>query len=197
MLVKKNSKAAKVPFIKPNVKVMFQIDFKRDDSRKYDPETNIHKFGCCFMCTLAIPQFINRKALTGKQILDIYDYAVKHEWLEVNCSVLKPNEIMNYAAQLLGDTTHSYANVFVKGVASGNDWNVVKYQHTSTLPGSGNIYFMIVDFLTGSSAEYGGHHFELYNSIGTLMYDPANCTVHKYKDVNKVACYQVFNKSKK
>ena len=61
----------------------------------------------------------------------------------------------------------------------------------SDLPGNGNIYFFIVDFLTGSSGNYGGHHFELYNSIGTLMYDPANCTVRKYKGVNKISCYKV------
>lgn len=191
MKIKKNSLASKVPFIKPNVNVMFQVDFKRDDNNKSDPETNIHKFGCCFMSGLAIPQFINRKKLTGKQIIDIYLYAVKNGWLEVNCSVNKPEEIMNYAAQLLGDTKHRYSNVFVKGVASGSSWNVENYQHTSKLPGSNNVYFMIVDFLTGSSAEYGGHHFELFNAIGNLIYDPANGTVHKYKGVNKISCYKV------
>ena len=173
---------------------MFQIDFKRDDSKPKDPETNIHKFGCNFMCCLVIPQFINRKKLTFKEIISIYLYAVKNGWMGYDCSIEKPNEIINYAAQILGDTKHTYSNVFVKGVASGSDWNVTKYQHTNTVPGNGNIYFMIVDFLTGSGAEYGGHHFELFNSIGTLMYDPANCTVKKYKGVYKISGFQVFLK---
>lgn len=194
MRINKNSRAAKVPFIKPNINAMLQIDFKRDDSKPKDPETNIHKFGCNFMCCLAIPQFVNRKKLSAKDIISIYLYAVKNGWMSYDCSVEKPNEIINYAAQILGDTKHMYSNVFVKGVASGKDWNVSNYQHTSTLPGNGNIYFMIVDFLTGSSSEYGGHHFELFNSIGTLMYDPAKCTVKKYKGVNKISGYKVFLK---
>lgn len=196
MKIASNSMAARVPFIKPNVNVMFQIDFKRDDSKPNDPETNIHKFGCNFMCCLTVPQFINRKKLSKKDIINIYLYSLKNNWIDINCSVAKPNEIMNYAAQILGDTKHQYANVFVKGVASGQDWNVSNYQHTSDLPGSSNIYFMIVDFLTGSSAEYGGHHFELFNGIGTLMYDPANKTVKKYKGVNKISAYKVFLKKK-
>ena len=191
MKINKNSAAAKVPFIKPNVNVMYQIDFKRDDSKPKDPETNIHKYGCNFMCCLAVPQFMNRKKLRSSQIIDIYLYAVKSGWIEYDCTVIKPNEVMNYTAQVLGDKKYRYANVFVKGIASDLDWNVSNYQHTSDLPGNGNIYFFIVDFLTGSSGNYGGHHFELYNSIGTLMYDPANCTVHKYKGVNKISCYKV------
>ncbi len=194
MEIKKNSAAYKVPFIKPNVKVMYQIDFKRTDSKPKDPETNIHKFGCNFMCCLAAPQFVKGKKLRPSQIIDIYLYAVKSGWLDYDCTVISPNEIMNYAAQILNDKKHKYANVFVKAVASGSDWNVSNYQHTSDLPGNGNVYFFIVDFLTGSTGNYGGHHFELYNSIGTLMYDPAKGTVHKYKDVNKISCYKVFLK---
>lgn len=191
MKINKNSPAAKVPFIKPNIKALLQIDFRRDDSKPKDPETNIHKFGCNFMCILTIPQFVNKRRLSAKQIVDIYLYSVKNGWLDINCSVNKPNEIMNYAAQILGDKKRQYTNVFVKGVATGQDWNVKNYQHTNMLPGNGNIYFMIVDFLTGSNAEYGGHHFELFNAVGTLMYDPANCTVQKYKGVNKISCYKV------
>jgi hypothetical protein len=170
---------------------MHQIDFKRDDGKPKDPETNIHKFGCNFMCCLAVPQYMNRKKLSPKDILNIYYYAVKNGWMGYDCSIDKPEQIMNYAAQILGDKKYEYHNVFVKGVASGQDWNVKNYQHTSNLPGNGNIYFMIVDFLTGSSAEYGGHHFELFNAIGTLMYDPANATVKKYKGVEKISCYKV------
>ena len=196
MEINKNSRAYKVPFIKPNVKVLYQIDFKRDDGKPKDPGTNIHKFGCNFMCCLAIPQFMNRKKLTMKEIVNIYMYAVKSKWISISCSVEKPVELMNYAAQILGDKKYTYSNVFVKGVASGKDWNTKNYQQTSLLPGNGNIYFMIVDFLTGSNAEYGGHHFELFNAIGTLMYDPAKATVNKYKDVEKFSCYKVSLRKK-
>ena len=94
MKINKNSAAAKVPFIKPNVNVMYQVDFKRDDSKPKDPETNIHKYGCNFMCCLAIPQFMNRKKLQPSQIIDIYLYANKCGWLDYDCTVNKPNEII-------------------------------------------------------------------------------------------------------
>ena len=107
MRINKNSRAAKVPFIKPNINAMLQIDFKRDDSKPKDPETNIHKFGCNFMCCLAIPQFVNKKKLSAKDIITIYLYAVKNGWMSYDCSIEKPNEIINYAAQILGDTKHT------------------------------------------------------------------------------------------
>lgn len=188
----KKVKAENVPFIYPNIEILHQIDFNRDDSKPTDPETNIHKYGCCFMCNLAIPQYINRRALKKSDVIHIYGISVENGWLTQTCSVQKPEEIIRYAAALLKDNKHRYTNFMVRGVAPGtSSWNVDKHQNTASLPGKGNVYFCVVDFLTGSTGEYGGHHFQLFSGVGNLMYDPAKGTVNIYKDVNKIVFYRV------
>lgn len=191
-------KSKSVPFIHPTIKPMFQVDFKRaSGDPKNDPDTNIHKYGCRFMCELAICQFVCNKRLTKQQILQIYNAAVNGDWgpdvMLQNCTVgTNEHKIMNAALRMLGDKKRSIQQCMVKGVTSNGDWNVSNYD-SSKLPGKGNTYFVIVDFNTSGNADYGGHHFVLFNSIGELIYDPANGTVHTYKNVNRLLFYKVSN----
>jgi hypothetical protein len=195
----KKSKADKVPFIHPNFEPMYQVDFIRSPGDpKGDPETNIHKYGCRFMCELAICQFINNKTFSKQQILQIYHAAVGGDWganvMQRDCT-LGANEsaLMSGALKMLGDDKHYISQVMVKGVNSDGDWNINNYT-AEKMPGPGNVYFVIVDFNTNGSADYGGHHFVLFNSIGEIIYDPANGTVHTYKNVNRLLFYKVTNK---
>ena len=71
------NKAEKVPYRHPQFEPMYQVDFKRTSGDpKYDPETNIHKYGCRFMCELAMCQYVAGKKLNREQILQIYQAAV-------------------------------------------------------------------------------------------------------------------------
>lgn len=193
-----------VPFLYPTVDVLFQVSFDRakGDPLK-DPETNIHKYGCRFMCEMAMCQYISGRAFTKEGILQIYHDCVNGRvapnTLTYNC-VVGGNEhiMMKYALEKLGNTRHSIRQVMVKSVNArdehGNklgDWDIHKYKQYG-LPGPGNPYFVIVDFNTRSSKDYGGHHFVLFNAIGELIYDPENGNCHTYSSVNKLLFYKVF-----
>lgn len=194
------NKAEKVPYRHPQFEPMYQVDFKRTSGDpKYDPETNIHKYGCRFMCELAMCQYVAGKKLNREQILQIYQAAVDGDWgkdvMLYNCTLGTNEEaLMRGALKFMGDSKHRISQCMVKGVHSSGDWNVNTYD-ASKLPGPGNVYYVIVDFNTKSSAAYGGHHFVLFNSIGELIYDPANGTVHSYINVNRLLFYKVTNVS--
>ena len=192
------SKAESVPYTHPSFDIIHQVDFTIGNPS--DPDTNIHKFGCRFMCEMAICQFIAGHALTKSDILKVYAAATSGAWgdnvMASNCAVgANEAKLMEGALTILGDTKHRVQQVMVKDVSSGGgDWNVDKY-NASQLPGKGNVYFVIVDMLTNSGSEYGGHHFVLFNPIGELIYDPARGTVKCYKGVNRLLFYKVFNKN--
>ena len=64
-----------VPFLYPTLDPLFQVSFKRaPGDPKDDPETNIHKYGCRFMCEMAMCQFISKKKLKKVDILDSSRY---------------------------------------------------------------------------------------------------------------------------
>ena len=187
------------PFIHPSLKPLFQVDFRRSPGDpKTDPETNIHKYGCRFMCELAMCQFIANKKLTKTQTLQIYHAAVDGDWgnnvMQYNCTVGENEQaIMTGTLRLLGDNKHTISQLMVKDVSSGTgDWNINNYT-SKDMPGKGNVWFIIVDFNTSSGSDYGGHHFVLFNGIGELLYDPSNGTVHSYKNVNRLLFYKVQN----
>ena len=190
------NKSEKAAFRHPTLLPLFQVDFKRAaGDPKDDPETNIHKYGCRFMCEMAMCQFVSNKVFSKQQILQIYHAAVDGDWgdnvMTRDCVVgTREEALMSGALQFLGNKKHLISQCIVKGVATKGDWNVDKYSY-SDLPGPGNTYFVIVDFNTNGSADYGGHHFVLFNSIGELIYDPANGTVHTYKNVNRLLFYKV------
>ena len=185
-----------VPFTHPTLRPLFQVDFKRSaGDPKYDPETNIHKYGCRFMCEMAMCQFIANKKFTKQQILQIYHAAVDGQWgndiMMYNCTVgSREDKLMKGALEMLCDKKHLISQTMVKGVNTSGDWNINRLS-SSDLPGPGNVYFVIVDFNTNGSADYGGHHFVLFNGIGELLYDPANGTVHTYRNVNRLLFYKV------
>lgn len=189
--------ADKVPYVHPSIEPMYQIDFNLGSPT--DPDTNIHKFGCRFMCEMAICQFVAGKRLSKQDLLKIYDAATGGAWgdnvMASNCAVgANEAKLMEGALMMLGDNKHLIQQVMVKGVSSNGDWNIDKYTK-SQLPGKGNVYFVIVDMNTNSGSEYGGHHFVLFNPIGELIYDPAKGTVRGYRGVNRLLFYKVINKN--
>lgn len=195
------TKAELVPYRYPKIEVVHQVDFPRNDEAKHtrDPETNIHKYGCRFMSMLAIPQFVIGKALKKNQILGIYNEAVSGNLgpnvMEYDCTCLADeHKVMYLASKLLGKE-----NVKVKQIAAkvlvpqsddDTDWNMEAI-NGSTLPGKGHVYFIVVGFRTGSTGNYGGRHFCLFNATGELIYDPARGTVNLYKYPYKLHYYKV------
>ena len=195
-----------VPFLYPTLDPLFQVSFTRaPGDPKDDPETNIHKYGCRFMCEMAMCQFISKRKLKKVDILDIYHKATTGQLgpdvLGRDCTVGGNEELlMKYALQTLGNKKNTIRQVMVKAVnartADGKpeqDYNIKEWYSSNKTPGPNNVYFVIVDFNTNSGADYGGHHFVLFNAIGELIYDPANGTVHSYRNVNRCLFYKVFN----
>lgn len=193
------SRAEKAPYRDPNVDCLGQVDFPRlSGDPKTDPGTNIHKYGCRFMCELAICQYVSKKKLSQKDIYKIYNKAVNGELggdvMTQNCIVgVNEDKLMSYALELLGNDKVVIRQHRVKGINSQGDWNINNWQ-PSDLPGKGNAYFCIVDFNTYSNSDYGGHHFVLFNGIGEFIYDPSKGQVNSYKNVNRLLFYKVFQK---
>ena len=73
-------KISEVRYTLPNVDVIHQVDFKRaPGDPNDDPETNIHKYGCRYMCMLTMCQYFAGRALSRNQILTIYHKAINGE----------------------------------------------------------------------------------------------------------------------
>ena len=191
-------KISEVRYTVPNVDVIHQVDFKRaPGDPKDDPETNIHKYGCRFMCMLTMCQYFAGRVLTRNQILTIYHKAINGELgnnvMQQNCTTGENEErIIHYALDLLGKKEYTIRQVRVKSINNdAGDWNISNWS-TGDLPGKDVHYFVIVDFNTSSNSDYGGHHFDLFSGAGNLMYDPSKGQVRSYKNVNKLLFYKVL-----
>lgn len=191
-------KISEVRYTLPNVDVIHQVDFKRaPGDPKDDPETNIHKYGCRYMCMLTMCQYFAGRALSRNQILTIYHKAINGELgnnvMEQNCTTGENEErIIHYALDLLGKKKYTIRQVRVKSINNdAGDWNISNW-NTGDLPGKDVHYFVIVDFNTFSNSDYGGHHFVLFSGAGNFMYDPSNGQVKSYKNVNKLLFYKVL-----
>ena len=195
-----------VPFLYPTVDSLFQVSFTRaPGDPKDDPETNIHKYGCRFMCEMAMCQYISKRKLKKVDILDIYRKATTGQLgadvMSTNCEVGGNEELlMKYALQTLKNNKNTIRQVMVKAVNAKtkdgkpeDDYNIKEWYSSSKTPGPNNVYFVIVDFNTSSGPDYGGHHFVLFNAIGELIYDPSNGTVKSYKNVNRCLFDKVLN----
>lgn len=184
----------------PNIETLYQISFTRaKGDPKDDPETNIHKYGCRFMCMLTMCQFFAGKSLSKNEILTIYHKAINGELgkdvMLQNCTTQANEErIMHCALDMLGKKDYTIRQVRVKSINSKDgDWNISNW-NTGDLPGKNNHYFIITDFNTNSNADYGGHHFVLFSGIGNLIYDPSKGQVHTYKNINKLLFYKVMKR---
>ena len=195
------SKISEVRYTVPNVEVMHQVDFVRaQNDPKDDPDTNIHKYGCRFMCMLTMCQYFSGRALSKNQILTIYHKAINGELgqdvMLQNCTTgVNEERLIHYALDMLGKKDYTIRQMRVKSINnSAGDWNISNW-NTGDLPGKDVIYFVIVDFNTYSNSDYGGHHFVLFSGAGNLLYDPSKGQVHSYKNVNKLLFYKVMKRA--
>lgn len=182
---KNNSDAAKVSFIKPvDFELLYQID--------RDLYTNINKFGCRYMTMIAIPQIYCHKKLTSDAIKYIYDQAtvgnLGADVMDKNCTCGSNEDMMmNKAFEILKKPGKICKQVWVSD-------NKDAHAFPDELPEQdGNAMFIIGDFNTTSSKEYGGHHFILFNALGDLLYDPAKNTVKSIISLNRWLVYKVFD----
>lgn len=191
-MASKNCPASKAPYTRPTIAPIFQVDFPVS-GKAGDMDTKIHKFGCCFLTTMAIPQFVNNKTLTMDQIRQVYQVALSKNWIDANCSVWEPGKIINYVAEtMLGDYSHTYTMVMqISNSTEYDTWGVSAHKASSKVPNNQNVYFFVTDFYTTSGPEYGGHHFELFSGIGSFLFDPANGTIGGYKGVAKMRGWKV------
>lgn len=190
-----NYKYDNVPFSKPGrMDYLYQVSFKL--GAKGAPETNIHKFGCCFMSHLTIVQIMHSKPFKYNEVLEIYDKSMANGWLGPGCWVKDATSIMAYAERYItGDKPkYKYSNVMCKGISNPEkSWNT-QYMSASRLPSSSNIYFCVVDFNTKSGPEYGGHHFQLFSGTGNLLYDPNQEEIKSgFVSVCKINWWKVTN----
>ena len=183
--LKKNSDAAKIGFTKPlDFEMLYQVDKKL-----YVP---INKFGCRYMSMISIPQIVCRKKLSSDAINYIYDQAVDGNLgpnvMNKSCTCGENEDMLiNKAFEILGYPGKTCRQVWV----SDN-----KDAHTSPqdLPEADDKpMFIVVDFNTRSNAEYGGHHFVLFNAIGDLLYDPGKNTVKSFESMHRWLVYKVFS----
>lgn len=186
-----------VPFARPEAvdKYLYQVDFKLNGG-KGDPETSIHKWGCCFMSHLTIVQMMHKKPFKYNQILEIYDKCMQAGWLGEGCWVKDAVSIMAYAERYItGDKPrYKYTCIMTKGVSNKEATYNMGYMSASRLPNKSNIYFCVVDFDTRSGPEYGGHHFQLFSSTGCLLYDPNKTELGSgYVGVSKIRFWRVDN----
>ena len=184
MAIKSNCDAGKVPFLKFNIKPLFQND---PSLRK-----EINDFGCRFMCMLTIPQIVNGKVLTTQQIEYIYQQAISgnlgEDVMDSNCTCgTNEHKMINEAFTLLGDDDRYCRQWYTSD-------NADNHRDISSLPSDTNVLFTVVDFRTiGNTAYYGGHHFVLFNAIGDFIYDPMNNKVGKYRDMYRWLVYKVYS----
>jgi hypothetical protein len=184
-----------MPYRYPDMELVHQYDFENKTLKAApnDPSTNIHHFGCRFTCILAIVQYATRRILTKEQIIDVYNLSLKKGVMEKNCYVKDDNAIIDICLAYMGDTTHKIRQVYVVG--ERDTQMTMRHNHKifteETLPGKGIGYFIIVDMLTRSSPQYGGHHFVLYNAAGELVYDPYRNHIGKYVGFARLLYYSI------
>lgn len=208
--MKEVGKVTQVPFRYPSDELLdampHQVDFPRTDEtpNTRDMDTNIHKYACRMLCTLAIPQMISGKVLTMDQVRQLYQWGITGQLgdnvLDYQCTVgAGEGKLQQAALDMLGNTTHKITQVACKDLKNGKAvggltmYGGIKFDK-NRVPGPGNIYFIIVDMGTQSKGNYGGHHFVLFNSVGELIYDPARNTVRGYVEPKRLIWYKVTKK---
>lgn len=204
MGMKEVGKAAQVPFRFPSDELLdamvHQVDFPRTDEtpNTRDMDTNIHKYGCRMLCDLAIPQMVSGKVLSKDQIRQLYQMGISGQLgdnvLDYQCTVgAGESKLQQAALDMLGDTSHKITQCACKNLDGGDSWNMGMFKK-DTVPGPGNIYFIIVDMGTQSKGNYGGHHFVLFNSVGELIFDPARNEIRGYVKPKRLIWYRVTKK---
>ena len=183
-----------VPFSKPTISIdcLYQVDFKK--GAKGEPETDIHKYGCCFMSHLTIVQIMNNKPLSYAEVLEIHSKATQAGWLGESCWVKDPTSIMSLAENILtgGKPKYKYLNIACQGVTATDRTFGMQNLGAQDIPSDSNIYFCVTDFNTKSGPDYGGHHFVLFGGTGILLYDPNKADLGSgYVGVNKIALWKV------
>lgn len=57
---------------------------------------NIQKYGCYFMSLLFLANKFKNYLLSAQKIEELYDFFVLEHWMDEDCFVKKPKEIMNF-----------------------------------------------------------------------------------------------------
>lgn len=181
----KKSRASKAPFLKPTIPIHFQVDFPKSGFI----ETNINKYGCYFLSLLAIPQFFTKQALSQPDIIQLYKECNEQGYMGPNCFVSHAEKIVQHGALYLGDSKHSYRLMIRKSFKESHpSFGESDFANTDNLPGGNNVWYVIVDFPTKF-----GQHFQLFNGVGGLIYDPGNGIANtSYRgNVNKIDFYKI------
>lgn len=115
--------------------------------------TEINKWGCNLRSIIAIAEMEAKSALSPELIQSCYDWSV-HDAIDPDCTVNKPDKILNWALSLL-----------LPGVI-GNQIGSIKPHALFAFWGWTRHYTI----LKGITAH--GFHFRLGNNEGRLIFDP-------------------------
>lgn len=139
-------------------------------------DKHIQKSGCYFLCLLWIIQIENRIVLSAKNINDIYTYMVDNSWMDENCTIKKPDNILNY----LLDTVKIHQIGQKQDDEDETYWSWVKDKEYD---------WVIMQHKTSGSI---GTHFTVGDKNWNEFYDPLDGRGYNSSGINRWIFYKVF-----
>lgn len=126
----------------------------------------INKSGCYFMSLCALAMVESKKSLLAQEVNLIYELAVGKKYIDKNCTVEKPDQLLSLIYQILDiDKVTWQVGTIVDGEYTYWQWVKDKYPQWI----DHNKFWIVRELKTNTSI---GTHFLLCDWRGYTFYDP-------------------------